>query len=798
MADLSGAAKTIKFISDNFDNDEDLTKKDKALSYANKLGLSPKDVISYRNASANIDSPESIKVRNYVFSKVANNLPAEEKRGILPSERLVIKNLIDENPALQKRYLDEKGYETRIVNNRVEARRADDPTFKVVDPEGLDWSDLALEVGDVSFDVLKGMAEGAGLGIKAVGAALAPLSAGASIAATGGISAILGGATEAARQGIGIAAGVRDKPDYKLIGQEAVIGGTVGSGLKAAGIGLQKWGKSAADAIAAKVGFRPEAAEIKKAYEVVGGKPTPAQLVSDKTVRELEDAIIRSQDNQLKMTRDLKSQVMSNIKAANQTASELAESASQRLFGVGIEDIETGIANAAKKTQNQAQQIINSISGAKEAGIGQLTPVVGQDIQQSIGKKIGDKITESTKLYSKVESGLKRKALKPDMTEVKNTIASLRTQLDDKTNAWLDWADSLADRVPNMDELKTMRTMIMDEAEQGTKTIKSAANAIRKSLEETRDTTFSNVILDSIKTAEKSKDPLAMKTVKYFSDLHTDLMKANKLYREANENLEAIMKRPGSDANRKLSADKKLKKFMSEAPEVVFEKVAATKDINKAKWMMDNYPEEYKKVVSTKISKIWLEAAQDDKRLTDVILSQLNKLSDSEKLALLGQNANTKIVKLSDLATKAEDDIKLGEFIGKIYRESKTVQDRTKQFADAFVQKLKTKPKKELETIFGVDGAEKLEALATIDKFKLDMVNPSKTALNWQIWSKEMWANTIAEFKRNRNYKNAIVSSDKVGQKRQSIGSSLVKPKTFGATEVTRSMLINPDRGETE
>lgn len=797
MADLSGAAKTLKFISDNFDS-EDPVLKQKATTYASKLRLEPKDVISYRNASANLDDPNSIKTRNAVFSKVAETLPAEEKRGVLPRERFNIKNFIDENPALQKKYLEEKGYRTRIINNRVEVRKDEDAQYKVVDPEGMDWSDLALEVGDISFDVLKGLGEAAGMASKAVGGFLAPLTGGTSLLATGAISGGLGGATEAARQGAGMALGLRDKPDYGLIGQEAVLGATVGSGLAAAGMGLKKWGKQAADAIAAKIGFRPEAAEIKKAYEVLGGKATPAQLVADKTVRELEDSIIRAQENQLPLSRELKQQVMDNIKAANQTARELAETAAQRLFGVGIDEIETGIEQTAKKAQTQAQQILNSISGAKEAGIGQLTPVVGEEIQQSIGKKIGDKLAKSTELYDKVESGLKRKALKPDMSGVKQTIASLKTKLDDKTNAWLDWAESVADRVPNMDELKTMRTMIMDEAEQGTKTIKSAANAIRKSIEETRDTTFSNVIMESINKARESADPLAKKTVKYFSDLHTDLMQANKLYREVNQDLEAIIKRPGVDSNRKLSPDKKLKKFMKEAPEIIFEKVAASKDINKAKWMMQNYPDEYKKVSSAKISKIWLEAASDDTRLTNTILSELNKMSDSEKLALLGKNANTKIVSLTDLANKAESDIKLGEFLGKIYRESKTVQDRTKQFADAFVQKLKSKPKSEIETLFGVDGKEKFNALVTSDKFKLDMSNPSKTAINWHLWDKDMWASTIAEFKRNRAYKAATQQPEKVGLIRQKTGTKLQQPGTFGKAEAARSIVTTPDRGEKE
>lgn len=799
MPQLESVAKTLSFIADNFDNDQEPERKVKAIRYATELGLDQKDLMKYRAASVDREDPQLIKERNAVFSKVASKLPASEVRGVLPVERFNIKNFIDENPILQKKYLDDKGYETRIVNNRVEVRKPDEPFFKVVDPEGMDWQDFALEVGDIGFDVLKGIGEGLATGAKAVGALTAPLTGGASLLATGAISGGVSGASEAVRQGLGMAVGVRDKPDVGLIAQEAATGAVLGSTLQAAGKGLAKWGKQAADAIAAKVGFRPEAKEIAKSFETIGTKATPGQLSADKTVRELEDSIIRSQENQFKLSRDLKDQLLDQIRATNQTARELAEMASQRLFGVSMDQIETGVKKVIESGEDQAAKILNSIVPAaniRQTGVGQLTPVVGEEIQASIGKKIGDKLAKSTELYDKVESGLKRRVLKPDMSDVKSTIAGLKTKLDDKTNAWLDYIDGIADRVPNMAELKTFRSIVMDEAENGTKSIKAAANEIRKKIEETRDLTFSNVILDSIAKARESADPLAKKAVQYFSDLHTDLMKANKLYREVNTELESIFKRPGVESSRKLSASQKLKKFMNEAPEVIFDKVAASNDVKKAKWLMDNYPDEYNKVVTAKISKVWLEAAQDDKRITQSILGSLNKLSDSEKLVLLGKNANKKITSLLDLSNKIEDKVKLGEFLGKVYRESNTIQERSKSFADAFVQKLKARPESELNTIFGPDGIEKFKALATIDKFKLDMANPSKTALNWSLWDKNMWASTIAEFKRNKAYKAVTKIPEKVGETRQNIGKKLATPGAFGIGETVRAILTTPTREE--
>ena len=210
MPDIGSLAKTLNFITDNFDNEQEPDRRNKAIRYANQLGLNQKDVMEYRSSTVNRDDPQSVKIRNAVYGKVASTLPAVEKRGVLPSERFNIKNFIDENPALQKKYLDEKGYDTRIVNNRVEVRKPDELVFKVVDPDGFDYEDFALEIGDISFDVLKGLAEGAGMGAKALGAVTAPLTGGTSLLATGAISGGLSGATETVRQGAGMALGLRD------------------------------------------------------------------------------------------------------------------------------------------------------------------------------------------------------------------------------------------------------------------------------------------------------------------------------------------------------------------------------------------------------------------------------------------------------------------------------------------------------------------------------------------------------------------------------------------------------------
>lgn len=799
MPELSSAVKTLNFITDNFDNEEDPVKKKKSVDYANKLGLNQKDVIGYRNASQTPDDPESIKTRNMVFSKVANNIPAEKTRGVLPRERFAIKNFIDENPGLQKKYLDDKGYETRIVNNKVQVRKPDEAMYKEIDPEGMDWSDFALEIGDIGFDVVKGIAEAVGTGAKAVGLVGTPVTGGASIATAAGLGATLGAGTEALRQGIGIAAGLRDRPDVGLIGQEALIGGGTGALLKGAGEVATKYGLQQKASAAAKLGLRKGSDVLEKGWKTLGGAATAASKFADESVRELEDAIVRSSSNFFPFTRQLKAQVEQNAKAWGKSLADAIESASKQTFGVGIGEIEQGIKEVGKKADEKAIQVLNTIMGAKQAPAGQLEPVVGENIRKTIMGKLTDKYKEASELYQKVDAAFAGKELVPSKKKIYDTIKSMRPKevgIGGKFDLWLDEMKNNVDEIKSMEGLQDFSRILLDNIEQGDKSVRSAGKAIRSSVLDAKSQTFSDTIMGIINKSKGSLDPMAKKSVAYYEDIFKSLKKADSLYKSLNEDITSIIKRPGVSSSRAFSAKEKLDELAKTSPETIFAKIASENDVEKAKWLMKNYGEEYQQMVSQKLGKVWLEVAQTRKDVREVVLKEFKNLSDSQKIALLGDKANEKITNVADIVNNAADKIELGNFLDSIYKKV----GPSEEFGAAVVNKLKTKSKDELMAIFGPDHVNKINAIVDIGSFKRSMANPSKTAQNLELFKPSTWLEPLkeirAEASRINKYKQLVVEPAKAGDKMIKTGKRLAAPKTFGATEATRSALITPNREE--
>jgi hypothetical protein len=721
--------------------------------------------------------------------------------GVLPRERFAIKNFIDENPALQKKYLDEKGYETRIVGDRVEMRRPDEARFRVVDPEGIDWSDFALEVGDITFDIAKGFAEAIGLGAKAVGTAAAPVTAGASIGAAAGIGAALGGATEAARQGIGMAAGLRDRPDVGLLATETALGAGTGGTLKAAGLAATKYGLQKKASAAAKLGLRKGSEVLEKGWKTIGGVATAASKYADETVRELEDAIVRSSSNFFPFTRQLKAQVEQNAKAWGKALADSIESASQQAFGVGADQIEQGIKTVGKAADDKAIQVLNSIMGAKEAPAGQLEPVVGAKIRDTITGKLTDKFKQASELYQKVDAAFAGQELIPSKKKIYQTIASLRPKevgVGGDFDKWLDVMKNNVDEIKTMDGLQDFSRILLDNIEDGNKSVRAAGKMIRSSVLDAKSQTFSDAISSVLKNAKGSLDPMAKKSIAYYEDIFKSLKQADSLYKSLNEDITSIVKRPGAVSSRAFSAKEKLDELAKTAPETIFAKIASENDIDKAKWLMKNYGEEYKQMVSQKLGKIWLEVAQTRKDVRDVVLKEFKNLTDSQKIALLGEKANEKITNVADIVNAASDKIELGNFLDSIYKKV----GPSEEYGAAVVNRLRGKSKDELLAIFGPEYKDKVQAIVDIGGFKRVMANPSKTAQNLDLFQPGTWLQPLksikAELDRIRQYKQLVVAPEKAGDTSIKTGKRLASPKTFGAVEAARSALTTPKSGEQE
>jgi dGTP triphosphohydrolase len=289
---------------------------------------------------------------------------------------------------------------------------------------------------------------------------------------------------------------------------------------------------------------------------------------------------------------------------------------------------------------------------------------------------------------------------------------------------------------------------------------------------------------------------MAKKAVDYYEDIFKSLKKADGIYKSLNDDITSIVKRPGVLSSRAFSAKEKLDELAKTSPETIFAKIASENDIEKAKWLMKNYGEEYKQMVSQKLGKVWLEVAQTRKDVRDVVLREFKNLTDSQKIALLGEKANEKITNVADIVNKAADKMELGNFLDSIYKKV----GPSEEFGAAVVNRLKTKSKDELLAIFGPDHVNKIKAIVDIGSFKRSMANPSKTAQNLELFKPSTWLEPLKEIKaeasRINKYKELVVEPAKAGDKMIKTGKRLAAPKTFGATEAARSALITPNREE--
>jgi hypothetical protein len=313
---------------------------------------------------------------------------------------------------------------------------------------------------------------------------------------------------------------------------------------------------------------------------------------------------------------------------------------------------------------------------------------------------------------------------------------------------------------------------------------------IRSAVLDAKSQTFSDAIMNIVKKSKGSLDPMAKKSIAYYEDIFKSLKQADSLYKSLNEDITAIVKRPGVKSSRAFTAKEKLDELAKTSPETVFSKIASENDIEKAKWLMKNYGEEYKQMVSQKLGKIWLEVAQTRKDVRDVVLKEFKNLTDSQKIALLGEKANEKITNVADIVNAASDKIELGNFLDSIYKKV----GPSEEYGAAVVNRLRGKSKDELLAIFGPEYKDKVQAIVDIGGFKRVMANPSKTAQNLDLFQPGTWLQPLksikAELDRIRQYKQLVVAPEKAGDTMIKTGKRLASPKTFGAVEAARSALI--------
>jgi hypothetical protein len=403
----------------------DETKKERLLNYAVenfdtekgqavgiKLGvINPQEARMLSFAAQNPQDPRSAQVLSKVKDNVAGRLPALQEQGVSVQDRALLKNVIGKEPALQEKALQERGFQTRFVDEQLQVKMPGDIRFKVVDPKGFDVQDIS----DVGVDIAEGVVTGLATGAKALGLVGAPVTGGASLAATSALGGASTAGFEGLRQGVGKLLGLREEIDAGEIATAGAIGASVPFLFKGGSEVLKKFGKGL-------VSLFPEskaAPAIKEAAETLGVTPTKGQISGQKGVKKAE-ALLAKDD-----------------------------------FNVG------GFFLRRQRAANKEalQEVADSITtGASARDMAQ----IGQSVKAKLQNAVSKRLEPAEVIYDKYETIFKRKAFTPDLEPLKKQVTELKEAFKlsrPSKRALKDFSKEL-DQVNNLTDLKRLRSQI--------------------------------------------------------------------------------------------------------------------------------------------------------------------------------------------------------------------------------------------------------------------------------------------------------------------------------------------------
>jgi vacuolar-type H+-ATPase subunit E/Vma4 len=601
--DVFKAKKQLDFAAKNYDNPNDYVARDKANIWAKDHGLTEKDIDMYRNA-AWMPPTMANPIKNNVLDKVALKLASDfgaidpEKSPIGFGERFAVKNLIDEDPDLQVRYLEKKGYKARIDNegNLIAARPGG--FFEKVDPSSFDPGDVIDLTGDAINAAMTGAAT----------AAAALYTGPAAIAAIPAAGAASGALFESGKQAIAQLSGLREDYNYPRIVEKSLI-------------------NAAMPLLPTMLGgvYKPtpkaNIAEIKAAGKQMGATPTAGQLTTSRDLQMIENA--RWNEPSTIFNVGLKNKVGKNIEATDQYAANLLEN---RL------PITTGDAGAI------ARESISS--GLKE--------------KLSKAENLYDSVT---KVLDKPGYTVNTKPLQAKIIELKASKTYVNGATSNpQTTTYLDSKLEELQNVKTIGDLRKFNSEIRTDGIRFRESNPSASGAAKTILSDGK--TLLDNSFDDILTRIESSIPLkkvgydTTKLKDFISKQRNDLREANNLYRQINESADTILKRPG--AQTKGSANTKIKKIEGLSVEDAFRKTYSGGDIEKARWIDQNFLAEAATARGSVFQEIWDKASNVRKgfgkqqSFGSAISERIRYLSPSEKEILFGKDG----VKKADYMAK--------------------------------------------------------------------------------------------------------------------------------------------------
>lgn len=573
MPDINQDKQALDWLTQN-PNDQ------RSSAVMNKLGIEPVDVQAWQYASQNPDDERSTQIRNKIYDKVAASNPATETQGVGFIDRLAIKNLINENTDLQQNYLKRKGYETRVVGDRVEVRRPGQSRFQVIDPEGFDvW-----DVTDVANDAVEAIAGAFATGAKALGALGAPVTGGASLLAGSALGGAATAGVEGLRQGIGIATGLREDIDPGQIAQAGAAGAIVPGAAKLLGSAFKATGRGAASL--ARVGRKAESEAIEKAAKEIGAEATPGQVLDSALIQRLESAQAQS---------------------------------SGKLGGIGLrQQIQKNI----KATQEAADDIVKEASGRTSFE-------VGQQAESRLTEELAERLKPAEAIYQKYEGIFSRKAYKPQLESVKTSLNEMKKdfRLNDDALKLIDKFEQKLPELKNLEDVKQFRTLVRDSFNPLDKANARITTKLGNDLTQVRS--------DTLKELAKTRGD------DFFDVAKKEIEQADRIYKGSIDDIKAAILRPGQKV--KFSPKKQVKDFLEKTPEIDrINKILKTNDPKKIAAVKRAFPLTFDALRRGKIQEIATRAetsgAVNPRKLANII----GKLPPETSRLIFGSGASEK------------------------------------------------------------------------------------------------------------------------------------------------------------
>lgn len=533
-----------------------------------------------------------------------DSLRIEQRQGVSFSDRLKLKNLIDEDAKLQQEYLRKKGFESRFgSDNQLQVRKPGDAKWSVVDPKGFDIGDLA----DHFTDLIEAGASGFASGAKIVGAIGAPSTGGASLAAGAGLGGLATGGVETGKQLVAKQMGLREDVNVPRIATKAALGAAIPLGFEAARRGLGKAiGKNL-------TGIRPDAEEIKAAAKEIGAKATPGMLAEGKTLSQVEDVLVRRRGGIGGSV--IRGQTDRNIKAVEETANTLVAGRS-------------------------------GVSGTES----------GSTFAEQVKKSVADTLRPAEDIYSKVEKTLKDTAA-VSLDGIKSTIATLKEEHKFSTEA-LKFLSRLESRLPtaktvdtgvldasgkaitkevpavmSLADLKKLRTAINDEVSgQAPKNIRRAANQAYEAVTHARHDSL-------VRAAQESADPAVQ-------GLKGSLDEADAIYKRAAQQVETALLPRGASIKKGVAREAK-ERVGNVVESKRVDKFLPAQDPVRAAALKSLSPEGFDTLARQRIEGIAQKATSraiggEGKILPSTLVREIDKLEPAVAKEIFGDNAMLK------------------------------------------------------------------------------------------------------------------------------------------------------------